>query len=80
MLDVIRGQVDNESNNQSHLNILNNIQSESLIYESESIAIRNRNIGVQESEHSKAMSTVRRTQECDVRIGTGTGMGTGTIL
>ena len=27
-------------------------------------------------EHSKAMSTGRIAQECDVRIGTGTGMGT----
>jgi len=38
-----RGQVDNENNSQSqYLNILNNIQSLGLIYESESIAIRNR--------------------------------------
>jgi len=69
-------------------------KSESLIYKSESIAIRrgdylSRNIihiklqmGILEcrSEHSKARSTGRRTQECDVRIRTGTGMGTGTIL
>ena len=42
MLEVTRGQVDNENNSQSqYLNILNNIQNESLIYESESIAIRN---------------------------------------
>ena len=42
MLEVTRGQVDNENNNQSqYSNISNNIQSESLIYESESIAIRN---------------------------------------
>ena len=60
--------------------ILNNIQSESLIYESESTAIRNRNIGVQELEHSKVMSTGRIPQECDVGLGTGTGMGTGTKL
>ena len=67
MLEVTRGQVDNENNNQSqYSNILNNIQSESLIYKSESIAIRNGNIGVWGLEHSKAMSTGRRTQECNV--------------
>jgi len=48
MSEVTRGQVDNGNNSQSHyLNILNNIQSESLIYKSESIAIRNGNIRVQ---------------------------------
>ena len=42
MSEVTRGQVDNENNSQSqYLNISNNIQSEGLIYESESIAIRN---------------------------------------
>ena len=54
------------------------------IYESEDIAIRNRNILEYGSEHRKAMSTGRETQECDVRtwdrnknkIGTGTGTGT----
>ena len=34
--------------------------------ESGSIAIRDGDIGVWESEHSKAMSTGRRTQECNV--------------
>ena len=81
MSEVTSGQVDNEKNSQSqYLNISNIIQSESLIYKSESIAIRDGNIGVQESEHSKAISTGRITQECNVRIGTGTGMGTGTKL
>ena len=43
MSEMTRGQVDNENNNQSqYSNISNNIQSESLIYKSESIAIRNR--------------------------------------
>ena len=74
---MIRGQVDNEKNNQSqYSNISNNIQSESVIYGEESIAIRNGGIEVWELEHSKVMSTGRRTQECDVRIGTGTGTGT----
>jgi len=42
MLEMTRGQVDNENNSQSqYLNISNNIQSGGLIYESESIAIRN---------------------------------------
>ena len=42
MSEVTRGQVDNESNSQSqYSNILNNIQSEGLIYDPESIAIRN---------------------------------------
>jgi len=82
MSEVTRGQVDNENNSQSqYLNILNNIQSEGLIYESESIAIRNRKYQMEYgSEHSKATSTGRITQECNVRIGTGTGTGTGTKL
>ena len=47
MSEVTRGWVDNENNSQSrYLNILNNIQSESLIHKSESIAIRDGNIGV----------------------------------
>ena len=37
------------------------------IYKSESIAIRNRKILEYGSEHRKAMSTARITQECDVR-------------
>ena len=49
MSEVTRGQVDNENNSQSqYSNISNNIQSEGLIYELESIAIRNwkyRNVG-----------------------------------
>ena len=64
MSEVTRGQVDNENNSQSqYSNISNNIQSESLIFESE-----------WELEHIKVMSTGRITQECDVRMGTGTGM------
>ena len=47
MLEVTRGQVDNENNSQrQYLNILNNIQSEGLIYESESIALGTGNIGM----------------------------------
>src|SRR5882724_13510527 len=54
------------------------------IYESESIAIRNRNILEYGSEHRKVMCTGRETQECYVgtqdrnwnKIGTGTGTGT----
>jgi len=43
MLEVTRGRVDNENNNQSqYSNISNNIQSGSLIYKLESITIRNR--------------------------------------
>ena len=37
------------------------------IYKSESIAIRNRKISEYRSEHRKAMSTARITQECDIR-------------
>ena len=37
------------------------------IYESKSIAIRNGKILEYQSEHSKAMSTARETQECNVR-------------
>ena len=37
------------------------------IYESESIAIRNRNIMEYGSEHRKVMCTARETQECYVR-------------
>jgi len=57
---------------------LNDIQSEGLIYESESIAIRNGEY--QSTGQNTARSTARITQECNVRIGTGTGMiiGTGT--
>jgi len=57
---------------------LNNIQSGNLIYKSESIAILEWEILEYGLEHSKAMSTGRITQECDVGIGT--GMGTGTKL
>jgi len=48
------------------LNILNNIQGEGLIYESESIAIRNGKTSEYGLEHRKAMSTARITQECYV--------------
>jgi len=66
--EVTRGRVDNENNNQSsYSNISNNIQSESLIYKLESIAIRTGTLEVWELEHRKVMSTGRRTQECDVR-------------
>ena len=37
------------------------------IYESGSIAIRNRKISEYGSVHSKAMSIARETQECNVR-------------
>jgi len=44
MSEMTRGRVDNENNSQSqYSNILNNIQSEGLIYESGCIAIRNKN-------------------------------------
>jgi len=67
MSEVTRGQVDNENNSQSqYSNILNNIQSEGLIYKSESIAIRNGKISEYGSEHRKMMSTARITQECYV--------------
>src|SRR5882724_8197631 len=54
------------------------------MYESENIAIRNKNISEYGSEHRKAMCTGRETQECYVgtrnrnrnRIRTGTGTGT----
>ena len=66
MSEVTRGQVDNENNNQSrYLNISNIVQGV-YIYESESIAIRNRNISEYRSEHRKAVCTGRETQECDV--------------
>ena len=47
-------------------NILNIVQSGVYIYESESIAIRNRNITEYGSEHRKAVCTARETQECYV--------------
>jgi len=52
------------------------------IYESEDMAIRNRNIMEYGLEHRKAVYTGRETQECDVDHGTGTGtrIGTGTEL
>ena len=55
--------------------ISNNIQSGSLIYKSESITIRNGKYWNMDWKHSKAMSTGRITQECDVGIGTGTEQG-----
>jgi len=67
MLEVTRGQVDNENNNQSrYLNILNIVQGGVYIYESESIAIRNRNISEYGSEHRKVVCTGREIQECYV--------------
>src|SRR5882724_13028488 len=55
------------------------------IYESASIAIRNRNISEYGSEHRKAVCTGRETQECYVRTwdrnrNKRTGTGTGTKL
>ena len=80
MSEVTRGQVDNENNSQSqYSNISNNIQGEGLIYDSENI-VKKWEILEYGLEHSKAMSTGRIAQECNVRIGTGTGMGTGTKL
>jgi len=46
------------------------------IYESESIAIRNRNISEYGLEHRKAVCTGRETQECYVGTQNGTGTGT----
>ena len=67
MSEVTRGRVDNEKNNQSrYLKISNIVQGEVYIYESESIAIRNRNISEYRSEHKKVMCTGRETQECYV--------------
>src|SRR5882724_3256558 len=80
MLEVTRGQVDNDNNSQSqYLNILNNIQSEGLIYKSESIAIRNGKISEYRSEHRKVMSTARIAQKCFVRTGTGTKLEMGIL-
>src|SRR5882724_6276366 len=69
MSEMTRGRVDNENNNQSrYSNILNIVQGGGLyIYESESIAIRNRNILEYGSEHRKAVCTGREIQECYVR-------------
>src|SRR5882724_1605382 len=67
MSGVTRGRVDNENNNQSqYSNILNIVQGGVYIYESESIAIRNRNISEYRSEHRKAVCKGRETQECYV--------------
>src|SRR5882724_8251508 len=60
MSEVTRGRVDNEKNNQSRfLKISNIVQGEVYIYESESIAIRNRNISEYGSEHRKVVCTGR---------------------
>ena len=68
MLEVTRGRVDNENNSQSqYSNTSNIVQGGVYIYESESIAIRNRNIAEYGSEHRTGTGT---------RIGTGTGTGT----
>ena len=67
MSEVTRGQVDNENNSQSrYSNISNIVQGGFYIYESESIAIRNRNISEYGSEHRKVMCTAREAQECYV--------------
>ena len=56
------------------------------IYESEGIAIRNRNISEYGSEHRKAMCTARKHRKAMLEHGTGTGTrirtgtGTGTKL
>src|SRR5882724_10381346 len=85
MSEVTRGRVDNENNSQSrYSNISNIVQGGVYIYESENIAIRNRNITEFGLEHRKAMCTARETQEWDVgkwnrnrnKIRTGTGTGT----
>src|SRR5882724_8113079 len=87
MSGVTRGRVDNENNNQSqYSNILNIVQGGVYIYESESIAIRNRNISEYRSENSKAMCTARKHRNAMSEHGTGTGTrirtgtGTGTKL
>src|SRR5882724_11806808 len=68
MLEVTRVRVDNENNNQSqYSNTSNIVQGGVYIYESESIAIRNRNITEYRLEHRKAVCTARETQECYVR-------------
>jgi len=67
MSEVTRGRVDNENNNQ--VDYLKHIKYGTrwvYIYESESIAIRNRNISEYGSEHRKAVCTGRETQECYV--------------
>jgi len=46
---------------------LNIVQGGVYIYESENIAIRNRNISEYGSEHRKVVGTGRETQECYVR-------------
>ena len=69
MSEVTRSQADNENNSQSrYSNISNIVQGGGLIYESESIAIRNRNISEYRLEHRKAVCTGRETQECYVGI------------
>src|SRR5882724_9323513 len=71
MSEVTRGRVDNENNSQSrYLNMSNIVQGGVYIYESENIAIRNRNITEFGSEHRYAM----------LEHGIGTGTGTGTKL
>src|SRR5882724_10199332 len=68
MSEVTRGQVDNENNSQSrYSNISNIVQDGVYIYESENIAIRNRNILEYRLEHRTVVCTGRETQECYVR-------------
>ena len=68
MLEVTRGQVDNENNSQITYKV------GVYIYESESIAIRNGKISDYVSEHRNAM--LEHGTGTGTRIGTGTGTGT----
>src|SRR5882724_9809545 len=81
MLEVTRGRVDNENNNQSqYSNISNIVQGGVYIYESESIAIRNRNISEYGSEHRNAMSEHRTGTGTRIRTGTGTRTKLETVI
>jgi len=69
MLEVTRGWVDNENNSQSDIQTYWIWYKVGVyIYESESIAIRNRKISEYGLEHRKVMCTARETQECYVGI------------
>jgi len=73
MSEVTRGRVDNENNNQvDYSNISNIVQGGVYIYESESIAIRNRNISELRIEHRKAVCTGRENRNAMSEHGTGT--------
>jgi len=74
MSEVTRGRVDNENNNQSrYSNISNIVQVGVYIYESESIAIRNRNISEYRSEHRKRCVQEGKHRNAMSEHGTGTG-------